>query len=124
MGFGEDTMKRWGYIGGSFSIVLGLFTFIFAILAVVLIKGTVSASFRENVFTIGILVLVLALVTFIMGILGIVKLRQAHALYLQVGAAAAMGTIPLVPTSAVAAPIVVAGGGEVVVTAKTFDDVI
>lgn len=134
MGQGEETMKRWGYLGGSFSIVVGVCAVIFAIMTIVALKSVVSAAYKENVFTIGVVVLIIAVVAAVIGIVAVLKVRRAHQVYVQVGLAAAAHKIPVVapsPTESVAAPMPTATSSTTTSTAPspspsnaTFNDII
>ena len=74
-------------------ISVGAFAFILSIVAIVLLKGSVSLSFRDNTLIFAIIVLVLAVTVTIVCIVAIMKIFKANNLYLQVGAAAGTGKI-------------------------------
>jgi hypothetical protein len=99
MGLGEKTMKKWGYISSSFAIVLAFFTFILCILTIVVIKGNIAVSLKDNTVIMAIIVLLIAVATGAISIISIINIRKADELYLKVSSEAAVGNIPISRTS-------------------------
>ena len=93
MGYGEKTMRTWGFTSSSMCIVLGVFTLALAILTIVVLRGDVSVVTRDNTVTYAIIVIVLSLAATVVGGFGVYKIYKSNEIYLKVSTEAALGKI-------------------------------
>ena len=84
MGLGETQMRNWGFVAASSAIAVSIFLFVLSILTIVVIRGSVSVTVRDDAVSLSIVTIILSIAAAILSIFSIVKIYKANDLYLRV----------------------------------------
>lgn len=87
MGVGETQMRTWAYIGSSFGLIVAVFSFILALLTIIMIKGSVSNDYRDDLSIFAIVVVIIGALSFILCSFAITKIYKTDELYTKVALA-------------------------------------
>ncbi len=92
-------MTTWGYVSSAMSIVLALVTLIMSVMLIVIIKGDISSTTRDNSIGLAAFGVVLSVAVMVLGIIATLKIYRADNLYHNVAESAGQGRIAVTDQS-------------------------
>lgn len=95
MGAGEKTMRNWGYAAGSLCVLFGVYSLIASVMALLAVKGSLTATDKQHAENMIIIAIVLAVIVVVVGAVAIAQVHKTNNIYLQVTYKTVKGTIPM-----------------------------